>query len=437
MSSFERLAIALPLRDQIDVAIRPSQRGMHLAARVQCDCDATDDAERHAPGRCQIADAQGLGGHVRVGARIHRANVREIRGHRKERRFRRRFRHIHRRRLDRRSGGSVGSSANVRVAIWGSPNGVPQAAPRERGSLRALLRVGRPRLGPVLAEVPRRGTLLRGQRADHGRRPHGQGDRAHPARRRRRVHGRASSARRGAGAAEEPRPSCPRRVRYNGMYPWVASRTRSHSTATRSRPGRAVRARSCSTSCDAGSSSPRRAHGRSASRSSRWRATTTPGLRRGPRARRAIISCDLRIVEVGGHEMISCSYANPTPWASPRELDRGRAVRPHRGLADQLERPGSAIFNLHVPPYDSGLDTRHRDRRPAAHVVREGGSRTRSRSAPRPCARSSRSTSRCSPLHGHIHESRGAARRSAGRSPSTPGSEYTTGRIHGAIVKLA
>ena len=72
----QRLAIAPPLRDQIDVAIRPSQRGVHLAARVQCDCDATDDAERHAPGRRQIADAQGLGRHARVGARIHRANVR-------------------------------------------------------------------------------------------------------------------------------------------------------------------------------------------------------------------------------------------------------------------------------------------------------------------------------------------------------------------------
>ena len=39
-------------------------------------------------------------------------------------------------------------------------------------------------------------------------------------------------------------------------------------------------------------------------------------------------------------------------------------------------------------------------------------------------------------LHGHIHESRGAA--TIGRTLAiNSGSEYATGRIHGAIVKLS
>ena len=68
-------------------------------------------------------------------------------------------------------------------------------------------------------------------------------------------------------------------------------------------------------------------------------------------------ACDDRVVQVGPHEMISCGYANPTPWKTPRELDDGALYERIRALADQLENPETAIFNLHVPPYDSGLDT--------------------------------------------------------------------------------
>ncbi len=70
-----------------------------------------------------------------------------------------------------------------------------------------------------------------------------------------------------------------------------------------------------------------------------------------------VISTGEALSRVGQHEMISCSYANPTPWNSPRELPEDELYRLMKGLAEQLEQPRSAIFNLHVPPYDSGLDT--------------------------------------------------------------------------------
>ncbi|MEK7424067.1 MAG: metallophosphoesterase, partial [Actinomycetota bacterium] len=67
-------------------------------------------------------------------------------------------------------------------------------------------------------------------------------------------------------------------------------------------------------------------------------------------------NCDGRIVDVGGHEMLSCGYSNPTPWASPRELPEDELYEKLRALAGQLRSPETAIFNLHVPPYGSGLD---------------------------------------------------------------------------------
>ena len=43
-----------------------------------------------------------------------------------------------------------------------------------------------------------------------------------------------------------------------------------------------------------------------------------------------VSACDERIVEVGDHEMISCAYANPTPWNSPRELDEDELYAQHQ-----------------------------------------------------------------------------------------------------------
>jgi Icc-related predicted phosphoesterase len=148
-----------------------------------------------------------------------------------------------------------------------------------------------------------------------------------------------------------------------------------------------------------------------------------------------LIACDLRVTEVGGHEMISCSYANPTPWASPRELDEDALYDRMKALADQLERPESAIFNLHVPPKASGLDTAFEIDDQLRIVVRNG----KPHEIPVGSTAVRQLIEEYQPmlaLHGHIHESRGAA--TIGRTLAiNSGSEYATGRIHGVIVKLA
>jgi Icc-related predicted phosphoesterase len=148
-----------------------------------------------------------------------------------------------------------------------------------------------------------------------------------------------------------------------------------------------------------------------------------------------LIACDLRLTEVGGHEMISCSYANPTPWASPRELDEDALYGRIKTLADQLERPETAIFNLHVPPIASGLDTAFEIDDQLRIVVRNG----KPHEIPVGSIAVRQLIQEYQPLlalHGHIHESRGAT--TIGKTLAiNSGSEYASGRIHGAIVKLS
>jgi uncharacterized protein len=147
-----------------------------------------------------------------------------------------------------------------------------------------------------------------------------------------------------------------------------------------------------------------------------------------------VVACDDRVVEIGPHEMISCAYANPTPWDSPRELDENALYERIKRLADQVQAPERAIFNLHVPPYDSGLDTA-REINPDLTVVYKSG-------APREIPVGSTAVRQileeyqpALALHGHIHESRGEAQ--IGRTLAiNSGSEYNTGRIHGVTVTL-
>jgi Icc-related predicted phosphoesterase len=153
------------------------------------------------------------------------------------------------------------------------------------------------------------------------------------------------------------------------------------------------------------------------------------------RGSQAIVFCDDRIVRVGPHEMLSSSYANPTPWNSPRELDEDALFRRLKKLADQLEAPERAIFNLHVPPYDTRLDEgpdlkedltpRYSGGQPVMKPVGSAAVRQLIEEMQPLLA-----------LHGHIHESKGEKK--IGRTLAlNSGSEYNTGRLHGVVVTLA
>jgi len=135
-----------------------------------------------------------------------------------------------------------------------------------------------------------------------------------------------------------------------------------------------------------------------------------------------------------GHEMLSTGVANPTPFHTHREWPEDRLEAHLEDLAGRLRDPASAIFNIHVPPYDSQLDT--------APVLddelRVRTSAGAQLSGPAGSTAVRRVLERHQPLvslHGHIHESGGSVR--IGRTLAiNAGSEYGEGVLRGALVTV-
>jgi Icc-related predicted phosphoesterase len=148
-----------------------------------------------------------------------------------------------------------------------------------------------------------------------------------------------------------------------------------------------------------------------------------------------VIPCDERIELVGPHEMVSLGYSNRTPWETPRELDEEEIYSRLSRLVEQLEKPERAIFNIHVPPWESSLDTAFEVDEELRYVTKGGH--------PHEVATGSRAVRQvieeAQPvlsLHGHIHESKGVTK--IGRTVAiNPGSDYGSGRLDGCLVHLA
>jgi uncharacterized protein len=143
---------------------------------------------------------------------------------------------------------------------------------------------------------------------------------------------------------------------------------------------------------------------------------------------------DGRILRVDEkHELLTVGNANVTPWKCPRDLTEEELQSKIGGLAEKLENPKSAIFNIHVPPFDSTLDICPRldtstfPPRPVRGETTAAGS-----TAVRAMIEKYQPALG---LHGHIHESRGIAK--IGRTTcANPGSEYSEGILKAIIVNL-
>ncbi len=135
--------------------------------------------------------------------------------------------------------------------------------------------------------------------------------------------------------------------------------------------------------------------------------------------------------------MINNSYSNPTPWNSPRELNEKQLEDKIEKMVSTIEDIPNSIFNLHVPPINSGLDTCPKldtSVYPPKPIMDKG--------APVEFGAGSEAVKNAIDkyqpllgLHGHIHESRGV--RKIGRTLCVnPGSEYSEGILRGIIVTL-
>jgi len=146
-------------------------------------------------------------------------------------------------------------------------------------------------------------------------------------------------------------------------------------------------------------------------------------------------ACDEAVRTIGPHELVSFGYSNRTPWHTPRELDEDEIYSRLRRLVDQLESPARAIFNIHVPPRASSLDTAYEVDEELRYVMKGG--------RPHEVATGSSAVRQiieeAQPLlslHGHIHESKGVTK--IGRTVAiNPGSDYGSGHLDGCLVHLA
>lgn len=150
-----------------------------------------------------------------------------------------------------------------------------------------------------------------------------------------------------------------------------------------------------------------------------------------------VIPCEDRVVKVQGYPMVSLGWSNETPWKTPRETDEhtlaGMLDKAVGGL-DDYER---AIFNVHVPPKDSSLDTcavLDTSKWPPEPVFVGGEPQTFGAGSSAVDA-IIRERQPMMGLHGHIHESAGV--RKIGRTTCiNPGSDYTDGTLRGAVIAL-
>jgi uncharacterized protein len=149
----------------------------------------------------------------------------------------------------------------------------------------------------------------------------------------------------------------------------------------------------------------------------------------------SVVACDERIELVGPHEMVSLGYSNRTPWKTPRELDEEEIYARLSRLAEQLEKPERAIFNVHVPPWESSLDTAFEVDEELRYVTK-GGRPHEVPTGSRAVRQVIEETQPVLSLHGHIHESKGVTR--IGRTVAiNPGSDYGSGHLDGCLVHLA
>jgi uncharacterized protein len=132
------------------------------------------------------------------------------------------------------------------------------------------------------------------------------------------------------------------------------------------------------------------------------------------------------------HEMINAGWSTPTPWHTHREESEDQLRQRIQAMIDQLQDVPNSVFNLHDPPYGSGLDDAPEltsDMRPAyagRSLVPVGSKAVLELIEKyRPLLG----------LFGHIHEGKGT-RKYRNTLCINPGSMYEQGMLHGAVIDL-
>jgi Icc-related predicted phosphoesterase len=150
-----------------------------------------------------------------------------------------------------------------------------------------------------------------------------------------------------------------------------------------------------------------------------------------------VVASEDRVVDVCGYPMVSLGWSNRTPWDTPRETEEERLAEMLAETVRRLPDYERAIFNFHVPPKDSSLDTcavLDTSKWPPEPIFVGGEPQTFGAGSTSVDA-VIRDRQPLLGLHGHIHESAGVKR--IGRTTCVnPGSDYTDGTLRGAVIAL-
>ncbi len=134
------------------------------------------------------------------------------------------------------------------------------------------------------------------------------------------------------------------------------------------------------------------------------------------------------------HEMISFDHANPTPWHTPREWSEDDYYQHILSGASTLKSVSQAIFMIHVPPFDSGLDTApelDKELRPKVTM----GDVLRTPVGSKGVRRALQELQPLVSVHGHVHEAPGQSK--IGRTTCfNAGSEANQGILRGFVFDL-
>jgi uncharacterized protein len=151
-----------------------------------------------------------------------------------------------------------------------------------------------------------------------------------------------------------------------------------------------------------------------------------------------------RLEDVGGRAvelapgiwMASRGESTPTPWSTPRELPDEALGSKVREVVDDLPAGGVSIWNLHMPPYRTGIDEAP-ELDADLRVLYDGSGEPRMRPVGSETIKgliAERAPTLA--LHGHIHEGRG--RYKIGRTiGANPGSQYQDGVLMGVLIHIS
>jgi len=153
-----------------------------------------------------------------------------------------------------------------------------------------------------------------------------------------------------------------------------------------------------------------------------------------------------KIIRIENHEMLSLGNSNMTPWKLPGDLPEEVLQVKLETLANQTQDMENAIFNIHVPPYNTLLDLAPKlDENltqvltPAFHCDTSGREPEMVHVGSTAVRNAIEKFQPLISIHGHVHESKGTGTyMKIGRTHCfNSGSEHPTGMLQGLLLDVS